>query len=113
MLKIPAGGEVVRGGQTDCGVTARRACRGSFLAAAMFCGACAHAPLAPAHDEIVQRGVLIARGWSVAELTKGPALVHVYSQSIGGTVYITATAPGGTGECTVQAPATALAEASL
>jgi len=79
----------------------------------LLCGACGHAPPAPAQEEIVQRGVLIARGWSVAELTKGPALVHVYSQSVGGTVYLTATTPAGTGDCTVQAPATALAEASL
>ena len=89
-------------------------CRLSFIAGAVACASCARAPARPQSAEIVGRGVLVVRGWSVSELTKGPAVVHVYSQSTGGTVYIATASPGGGGdECAAAHPTGPLAEAKL
>jgi hypothetical protein len=75
--------------------------------------ACAAAPKPVRPQEIVQRGVLVARGWSIAPLAKGPALVHVYSEGTGGLVYI-APASSEVGEgCSVGSPGGALAQAPL
>jgi hypothetical protein len=49
----------------------------------------------------------------VSELAKGPALVHVYSQSNGGMVYIAPVLPGSEDDCTVRGPTGTLAEAPL
>jgi hypothetical protein len=70
--------------------------RGAIAASmicALSCLGCASGG-AP-QSEIVQRGFVLARGWSVSELAKGPALIHVYTESSGGTVYIAPTAPNG------------------
>jgi hypothetical protein len=61
----------------------------------------------------MRRGVLVARGWSVAPLAKGPALVHVYSESAGGTVYIAPAAVGAEHDCTVTGPAAGVVQARL
>jgi len=78
-------------------------------------GACATAPapVAPRPQEIVRRGVLVARGWSVAPLAKGPALVHVYSEGSGGLVYIVPASPEAGEGCSVGSPGGALAQARL
>jgi hypothetical protein len=68
------------------------------LVLAPLLAACAQRIAQQPPAEIVHRGVTISRGWSVSELAKGPALVHVYSESSGGTVYI-APSSGRTDEC--------------
>jgi hypothetical protein len=62
-------------------------------------------------EEIVHRGVTISRGWSVSALAKGPALVHVYSESAGGTVYIAPSSSEQDDQC--EPSAAPLAEAKL
>jgi hypothetical protein len=83
------------------------------MAAAMAVASCAPTATQVRPAEIVRRGVLVARGWSVAPLAKGPALVHVYSEAAGGTVYITQKAPGMDNECTVVGPAAGVVQARL
>lgn len=76
--------------------------------------ACAPRVPRPPPHEIVQRGVLIAARASVSELARGPALVHVYSQSRGGTVYIaSARVRDGNGDCPAPEPGLTLAAAPL
>lgn len=100
------------GSAISTSVAGRFPCRLSFFAVALAAASCApRAPQArPA--EIVRRGVLVARGWSVAPLAKGPALVHVYTEAPGGTVYI-APAGGSANDCTVTGPALGLVQARL
>ena len=100
------GGEQPSGG---AGGTLRRLSFIAALAAASCAGAAA--PSRPA--EIVRRGVLVARGWSVAPLARGPALVHVYSEARGGTVYIAPAATGKDSECTISGPAARVVQARL
>jgi hypothetical protein len=103
----------VRGGEQLSQVAGRFPYRLSVIAAVLAASSCA--PAAPQFRaaEIVRRGVLVARGWSVAPLAKGPALVHVYSEGAGGTVYIAPAAAGPDGDCTVSGPAASVVQARL
>jgi hypothetical protein len=103
----------VRGGQQACRVAGESLRWLSIIAAGLAAASCAGtvAPARPA--EIVRRGVLVARGWSVAPLARGPALVHVYSESAGGTVYIAPAATGRASECTITGPAASVTQAPL
>jgi hypothetical protein len=61
---------------------------------------CATPPGWTRPEEIVRRGVILVRkGWSVSALARGPALVHVYSESAGGLVYIAAAGSDGAEGC--------------
>jgi hypothetical protein len=88
-------------------------CRLTFLALALAGASCAAAPVRTRPEEIVRRGVLVARGWSVTTLAMGPALVHVYSEAPGGMVYI-APASGDAGQgCGTGLPGGTLAQSRL
>jgi hypothetical protein len=103
----------VRGGETlgSAGGRVRRLGSIALVLASVSCAASPPARLRA--DEIVRRGVLVAKGWSVAPLARGPALVHVYSEGAGGLVYI-ATARGEAGQgCSNGAPSLPLAQAAL
>jgi hypothetical protein len=76
----------------------------------MAVGACAPATNRPRLDLIVERGTVVAGRGSVAELARGPALLHVYTQSVGGTVFI---APAAGGKCTAGGAASAPVRAQL
>lgn len=103
----------VRGAEQTSRGTGGFARRLGFVAAALAAAACTPRAAQVRPAEIVRRGVLIARGWSVAPLVKGPALVHVYTEAAGGTVYITPKATGTGKECSVTGPAGGSVQARL
>jgi hypothetical protein len=84
-----------------------------LFALVLASASCATASPRPRTEEIVRRGVLVAKGWSVSPLARGPALVHVYSEGAGGLVYIAAAAPDAGGGCSDGGPGVPLAQAPL
>jgi hypothetical protein len=84
------------------------------IALVLASASCAATPPARLRaEEIVRRGVLVAKGWSVSPMARGPALVHVYSEGAGGLVYIAA-ARGDAGQgCSQGGPGVTLAQAPL
>jgi len=113
LLPAPREVSVVGGAEQPSRVAGGFACRLAFIAAATAAAACTPTVGQVRPAEIVRRGVLVARGWSVAPLAKGPALVHVYSEAAGGTVYITQKAPGTANDCAVTGPAGGAVQARL
>jgi hypothetical protein len=85
----------------------------AFIAASLAATSCAATAAPVRSSEIMRRGVLVARGWSVAPLYKGPALVHLYSEAEGGTVYIAPVGPGGENLCALTGPAAGVVQARL
>jgi hypothetical protein len=101
----------VRGGeQRSAGGRVRRPV---FVALALAGASCVTAPVRPRPEEIVRRGVLLAKGWSVSPLARGPALVHVYSEGSGGLVYIALATPDARQGCGGGGPGVPLAQAPL
>jgi hypothetical protein len=78
------------------------------LGVAVLAVSCAWGQRVPP-DEIVHRGVVIVHGASVSELAKGPALVHVYTESAGGVVYIAPEVGKSADECRPEGPSLARA----
>jgi hypothetical protein len=112
-VQAAEGGAVVRGAERTSEVAGRFPVRLWFIAALLAAGSCAATPAAVRSAEIVRRGVLLARGWSVAPLAKGPALVHVYSEAAGGVVYIAPAAAGAERDCTLTGPTAGVVQAPL
>jgi hypothetical protein len=90
---------VLRGAEPLTEVAGRFPCRLTFIALALAGASCATPPARTRPEEIVRRGVLVAKGWSVSPLARGPALVHVYSEGAGGLVYIASAGPDGAEGC--------------
>jgi hypothetical protein len=84
-----------------------------FIALVLASASCATAAPRGRPQEIVRRGVLVARGWTISPLARGPALVHVYSEGAGGLVYIAAAAPDAGEGCSNGGPGAPLAQAPL
>jgi hypothetical protein len=102
----------VWGGQRK-GVAGGRVRAPLFIALALAGASCATPPVRIRPEEIVRRGVLLAKGGTVSPLARGPALVHVYSEAAGGLVYIAAATAGAGGGCTNGGPGGPLAQAPL
>jgi len=105
----------LRGGEQRNGFAGEGVPRLVFIALVLASASCATAaPRARGRpEEIVRRGVLVAKGWTVSPLARGPALVHVYSEGAGGLVYIAAAAPDAGGGCSNGGPGVPLAQAPL
>jgi hypothetical protein len=103
---------VLRGAEQQFEVAGAFLRRFTFIALALASASCATARARTRPEEIVRRGTLIAKGWSVSSLARGPALVHVYSEAAGGLVYIAAASGEAGGGCS-RSPGGTLAEAAL